>query len=388
MKRYFSDFILFFIGGMVMVLPLQYHLISFHEVWIENLFGTILIWLKSFLFNYKTDYNEITSDSSSMYALFFLVFCLAILFTFLVQLIPYWKIKREKIMLFLKVLATYFLSLQMLKYGLTKLTKGQFYIPEPNILYTNFGALDKDILYWSTIGTSYSYNLFLGVVEIVAGVLLLHKKTRFFGALIAVGIMTNVFMVNMSFDISVKLLSSFLLLIAIVLSFKNGLNIIKVFTGKNEVIVLDYLTIDSNKAWKKQLIKGAIVCLLLLETCFPVIQHGNFNDDNYRRSYLHGAYEVIGGGKNDLQFDQLFIHRKGYLIFKKGEEMTDFHLEIDQSNRNFILTGYEHQQTIINYKKTDSLLYLKLNENNSVKLKELNWEELPALKTQFHWMVD
>jgi hypothetical protein len=148
------------------------------------------------------------------------------------------------------------------------------------------------------------------------------------------------------------------------------------------------VTIDSNKPWKKQLLKGAIVCLLILETCFPLIQNGNFNDDEFERPYLHGAYEVKGGGENDLQFDQLFIHRKGYLIFKKGVDMTDFHLEIDQARKKFMLTDYDHQQTIFKYEKTDSLLYLKLDENNTVQLKELDWKEMPALKNQFHWMVD
>jgi hypothetical protein len=88
-------------------------------------------------------------------------------------------------------------------------------LPEPNLLFTPLGQLDKDILYWSTMGSSYGYNLFLGCTELLTGVLLFFRKTRAIGALAAVFICANIVAVNFSFDISVKLLSSFLLLLSL-----------------------------------------------------------------------------------------------------------------------------------------------------------------------------
>src|SRR5205085_9499653 len=105
----------------------------------------------------------------------------------------------------------YYLCLQLLKYGVDKIFKNQFYLPEPNTLFTPAGMLDKDILYWSTMGTSYGYNIFLGSLEIAAALFILIKRTRLIGLLLSLGILINVTEVNFGFDISVKLFSLFLL---------------------------------------------------------------------------------------------------------------------------------------------------------------------------------
>ena len=44
------------------------------------------------------------------------------------------------------------------------------------------------------MGTSRIYNIFMGIIEIIPAVLLLHKRTRFLGGLIAFVVLTNVFL--------------------------------------------------------------------------------------------------------------------------------------------------------------------------------------------------
>ena len=55
--------------------------------------------------------------------------------------------------------------MQVAGYGVQKLLMQQFFTPEANTLYTPLGRLDKDILFWTTMGLSRGYNIFLGVVE-------------------------------------------------------------------------------------------------------------------------------------------------------------------------------------------------------------------------------
>ena len=59
-------------------------------------------------------------------------------------------------------------------------------------------------------GFSKGYNLFLGLGEFIAGTLLLHRKTRLIGTLIALSIITNIVAINFFYDIPVKLFSSFI----------------------------------------------------------------------------------------------------------------------------------------------------------------------------------
>ncbi len=118
----------------------------------------------------------------------------------------------EYLMLFI----SYYLAFVLLKYGFDKVFKLQFYLPEPNILYSEFGMLTKDILYWSTIGTSRFYNISIGVIELVTAGLILFSRTRTLGLLGASLIFAHIVIINFGFDISVKTYSMLLLLMALV----------------------------------------------------------------------------------------------------------------------------------------------------------------------------
>ena len=109
------------------------------------------------------------------------------------------------------VLVSNMLAFFLLRYGFDKLFKHQFYLPEPNTLYTPVGLLSKDILFWTSMGTSHSYNVFMGLIEIIPAFLLFFKRTRMLGGLISFAVLLNVLMINIGFDITVKILSSFLL---------------------------------------------------------------------------------------------------------------------------------------------------------------------------------
>ncbi|RYD88544.1 MAG: hypothetical protein EOP54_27080, partial [Sphingobacteriales bacterium] len=94
------------------------------------------------------------------------------------------KRKQPGIIWACKTIVLYFLAYVFLKYGFDKVFGLQFYTPAPNILYTPFGNLDKDILFWSTMGTSPAYSIFTGMVEVVAALLLLSRRTRTVGLML------------------------------------------------------------------------------------------------------------------------------------------------------------------------------------------------------------
>lgn len=75
------------------------------------------------------------------------------------------------------------------------------------------------------MGSSRAYTIFAGVFEIIPGFLLLFRKTKLIGALMAIIVMLNVVLLNFCYDIPVKLFSSFLLLIAIIIAYTNIKNI-------------------------------------------------------------------------------------------------------------------------------------------------------------------
>jgi hypothetical protein len=105
----------------------------------------------------------------------------------------------------------------LLYYGAVKVIPVQMPAPPLAELLRPFGQLSPNWVLWLQVGSSYPYEIALGAVELVAGVLLFWTRTATLGALLALACMAQVFLYNMTFDVSVKILSFHLLLLSLVL---------------------------------------------------------------------------------------------------------------------------------------------------------------------------
>ena len=193
-------------------LPFPYHFIPrFGELFSESIFP--LTRLIAIPFGIRLDLITFSSDSVIYFIQSLLLLILAIFFSVIISKIK--LVNNEKWSEIIHTTITFFLAFFLLKYGADKIFKHQFYDAEPNTLFTPVGHLSKDILFWTSMGSSYSYNLFMGIIEIIPAFLLLWKRTRMLGAIISVGVLGNILVLNYSFDITVKLLSSLLFLSSI-----------------------------------------------------------------------------------------------------------------------------------------------------------------------------
>ena len=109
------------------------------------------------------------------------------------------------------------LAAQMFEYGMQKIIPNQFAAPSLNILATPAGDLSLNTHFWTSIGASPGYQMFTGGAELLAGVLLLVPRTTLVGALICLAATIHVLVLNMTFDIGLKLTSVHLVLLTLVL---------------------------------------------------------------------------------------------------------------------------------------------------------------------------
>ncbi|WP_433665360.1 DoxX family protein [Nocardia sp. CA-128927] len=109
------------------------------------------------------------------------------------------------------------LGATMMGFGFAKLFPTQMPGPTLAQLLQPYGDLSPASVLWLQIGSSYPYEMTLGAVEVVAGLLLFVPRTAVLGAALTLASMAQVFLTNMTFDIPEKLLASHLLLIALVL---------------------------------------------------------------------------------------------------------------------------------------------------------------------------
>ena len=121
----------------------------------------------------------------------------------------------------LQVIVRYYLAMIMFTYGLIKLFPLQMPSPSLSQLVTPLGEYSRMRLAWLFIGSSTSYEIFSGVCELLGGLLLLSRRTSSLGALILLTVLTHVVVLNVFFDIPVKLFSGMLLMMSIYLLVPN-----------------------------------------------------------------------------------------------------------------------------------------------------------------------
>jgi hypothetical protein len=340
--------------------------------------------------------NDYSSDSVKLFTLFALLGMISFVLTIIFSI----KLKESKIQTRVISIAgitgRYFLIWILLKYGLDKLFKYQFYLPEPNILYSKVGDLDKDILFWSSMGSSYTYNILIGILEIVPALLMIFKRTQLVGFIMAIVVFTHVLIINISFDISVKAFSTFLLFTASYLISPYFVKIWRFFTF-HEVSKLEIQSGNSLPIQSKLLWKSFALVIIGFESFYPYLKSGNFNDDHASRPLYHGAYQVesiIKGtdtlSSHSANLERIFIHRDNYLIFQDtADQFEDFYFELNATHSKMSVIDYNQkiQNFDISYNPKTRILYL-INKHLQIKCKALPWKTMALIQPIFHWTVD
>ncbi|MES1224355.1 MAG: hypothetical protein ABUT20_53160, partial [Bacteroidota bacterium] len=101
----------------------------------------------------------------------------------------------------------YYIAMVAFSYGIIKLFALQMFFPNLSQLATPLGDFLPMRLSWMFIGYSTPYQVFSGIMETVVGLLLLYRRTATLGILMGTAVFLNVFMLNLTYDIPVKLYS-------------------------------------------------------------------------------------------------------------------------------------------------------------------------------------
>ena len=105
-----------------------------------------------------------------------------------------------RIFTLLHFLGVYFIALVLMAFAVSKFFNMQFQVMN----YAGYMPLNETSLFnhaWSFFGRSYNYNLFLGIVEFLTGVLLVFPRTRLAGLLLAFGLYTNILIIDIEFQV-------------------------------------------------------------------------------------------------------------------------------------------------------------------------------------------
>ncbi|UHG91519.1 hypothetical protein [Spirosoma oryzicola] len=168
------------------------------------------------------------------------------------------------------VLVRYYVAMMALGYGIIKLFGLQMIFPSLSALATPLGDLLPMRFSWYFIGYSTPYQFFSGAVEVVAGLLLLFRRTSTLGAFVAASVFLNVMMLNLCYDIPVKLFSIHLFLFSSFLLIADARRLLNFFVFNKSTQPLPQIVLP--KQWMRRSKVVLKIAFFILFLVFPLIR--------------------------------------------------------------------------------------------------------------------
>jgi uncharacterized membrane protein YphA (DoxX/SURF4 family) len=176
----------------------------------------ITFWTAAHIFRIKHDLVYTGSGSGDKTFDWVLAFCLLVLAAVITLVWSILDRRRPNYVTFHKWFRLALPS-EMFLYGFAKVIPLQMPFPYLARLLEPYGNFSPMAVLWSSIGASRSYEIFAGCAETLGGILLLTPRTTTLGALVCLADMIQVFMLNMTYDVPVKLFSFHLILFSLFL---------------------------------------------------------------------------------------------------------------------------------------------------------------------------
>ena len=364
-------------------------------------------WFAITVLNFSSSFESpLLSDTTGLYVHILVLIVLSSLISTLWGLLDRKRPHYIKAAYWLCTIAGYYLALQLFEYGFNKVFKWQFYLPEPNTLFTTVGETPRDLLYWSLMGASRPYTMFVGFVEVLGGCLLLFRRSRTTGALLGLGIMVNVVAVNFAFDISVKVYSLYLLFLCLVVLHPHLGNLLRIFWRDQRTLRATWEPVyRTGKPFQRYVvIKALVIVLMFFDVLVPYVRSGNYNDDTAPRPPLHGAWSVqqfVQDGDTLLplittshRWRRVFIHRRGYFIVQNMDDaMLDYRMQLDTIKGLMYLNDPRNGASFTLRFETDNSGLSRLEgvvhtHHLVLTTQPIDLSTLPLLQNEFHWTID
>ena len=180
----------------------------------------ITFWTAAHIFRIKHELVYTGSGSGDKTFDWVLAFCLLVIASVITLVWSILDRRRPNYVTFLKwfrLVMRFALASEMFLYGLDKVIPLQMPFPFLTRLLEPYGNFSPMAVLWSSVGASRPYEIFTGCAETLGGILLLAPCTATLGALVCLADMIQVFMLNMTYDVPVKLFSFHLLLFSLFL---------------------------------------------------------------------------------------------------------------------------------------------------------------------------
>ncbi len=352
---------------------------------------------------YITIFTNGSGDTTFNYVQVLIFLILSIALSSIWTLLDRKRINYKKLYYWIRVLVRYYLAYMMMSYGFAKIFNTQFPFPSDLSLSKTYGESSPMHLIWTFMGYSPWYNYFTGGSELLAGILLLFRRTTTYGSLVAITVLSNIVMINFCYDVPVKLFSLHLLLMSIfILSFDLN-RVISFFFLNKAIPPADFSISYFNNTLMKtfRVLKYIIICSFIFAVVKSEIDAIKMYNSMLPRHDLKGTYDVEYFTKNNekifttpnnpLKWKKVFIAYSNYLTVRMVNDSLQYlSVEISSSDSTMVFPrpGTVIKDTL-HYSQPDintiTLKGVMFNDTLDIQMKKYDRNYL-LVNRGFHWI--
>jgi hypothetical protein len=258
-----------------------------------------------------------------------------------------WKpnIDEDKLYYWLKVVLRYRLALALLAYGFVKFFPLLAPYPSLSQLNTPYGHFNRWKLFSLSLGIVPSYELFLGLVEIVIAVLLLNRRTAAIGAFIFLIFCGNIFMSNIAYEGGDQVYSLLLITFALAIFSGDLIRIVRLLILRLPTEPSTFQPLYKSKAVRYTL-KGLFILFFIVIYGFKAGNGSSQYPTTKGLPAIAGLYDVsvFKINKDTIAYSLTDSSRWQNVVFEEWNTLSirsNKPVSIDSNNRHVLFTDDE-----------------------------------------------
>ncbi|WP_443937479.1 hypothetical protein [Pedobacter sp. MW01-1-1] len=367
-------------------------------------------WFSKSILGYNFQFNNVpngSGDTSYSWVLLLLILLVSIIGCVIWSILDRKRKSYHAAYYWLVVLIRFYLAFTLIMYGAVKIIKLQ--LPDPSLyrLFQTFGESSPMGLAWTFLGFSKGYNMFMGIIE-VSAFLLLFRKTMVIGALLSLATCVQIMAVNYFYDVPVKIVSTALVLMCLFILAPNFVRIFRFFIGHDNQQLVRIYKPKFKRIWIAKLSyagKYLFIGFYLFVLIEMVISMNKINGANISKPFMYGVYDVKVMSRNGIELQplitdsirwkQMLLTKAGFLRIKTMDDsLSNFSVVFDRERKKLDL--YSQNRENIHFKlsyKTigkDNLEFFGLRNKDSVfiSLKGKDLKKILLTNRGFHWISE
>lgn len=394
---------------MIFPFPLYYiPYVSEVSSWTQSFYEMAVPWFGRTFFGIEGDIamqGYGSGDYTGSWLQIALVCVLAVIGTLIWSLIERKKKDYTKINYWFITCLRYYVAAMMLSYGLIKIIQLQF--PEPHFyrLLQPYGDSSPMGLAWTYMGLSPGFNMFVGMGEFIGGLLLLHRRTTVFGSIVLISVTMNIMAVNYFFDVPVKIFSTQLFFMAVIILTPHFKRLANVIFNLGSTETHDYYKPFKKKVWRiaHLSVKTLFIGYLLYTYISGDLKGNKEYGAEAPKPELYGLYETEDFIKNSDTIPPLLTdtERWRYLIIENTHSVSVLDMNkgrtwykqdsIDVLKNTLRFSSYRDTTEIYTFKytKTDTTMTMNgLVKGDTLKInfKRKTKQDFLLMNRGFHWI--